>query len=77
MPHPLDDLLKQIRVSRHEPYRVTPRDQVAVWLTKMALRLATDHYRAFIRGVIEYGMRAAAQDEQEGRPYPPDWRPQT
>lgn len=38
------------------------------------LRLASRDYQRFVGGAIEYGMRAAALDEREGRPVPPSWR---
>lgn len=43
-------------------YRVTWRDRIAVRLANLVLRIATAHYRAFLRGTIEYGLASAAHD---------------
>lgn len=56
------------------PYVRTRRDRVAVPIINLVARLASRQYRATVKGSIEYGMRAAARDHAEGRPYPPDWR---
>lgn len=52
----------------------TKRDHLGVWLANLALRLTSETYRNFVRGSIEYGLRAAARDEAEGRPAPRPWR---
>lgn len=51
------------------------RNRLGAWLANKSLRLTTPEYRAFIRGSIEYGMRAAKRDNDEGREPPDDWRP--
>lgn len=53
---------------------VTHRNRLGVWLANQALRLTTDEYQGFVRGSIEYGLRAAARDKAEGREPPPSWR---
>lgn len=52
----------------------TWRDRFASRLANAALRLASSRYRELVGGAIEYGLRAAARDEQEGRASPPPWR---
>lgn len=57
------------------PYRMdSARNRAAAKLANAALRLAHPRYRAFVRGSIEYGMRAALRDNLEGRRPPADWR---
>lgn len=48
----------------------TFRNRLAGRLANAVLRVADPHYRAFIRGSIEYGLRAAAKDVEEGREAP-------
>lgn len=50
------------------------RDAVGAWLANQALRIASKRYRDFVAGAVEYGMRAAARDHNEGRPAPGPWK---
>jgi hypothetical protein len=49
----------------------TFRNRLAVRIANLALNLIADRgYRALIRGSIEYGLRAAARDIQDGSEMP-------
>ena len=49
-------------------------ERLAVGLASWILRTFAPDTAQFITGAIEYGMRAAAEDEVLGRPIPADWR---
>lgn len=48
--------------------------KLAVRTANWILRTFAPQYAKFIGGSIEYGMRAAAVDSEQGNPTPPDWR---
>lgn len=51
------------------------RDRLGVPVVNAIARtLLSRRYVAFIKGAVEYGMRAAARDQAEGREAPPNWR---
>lgn len=52
--------------------RVSWRDTLAHALANAALSIATRKYRGMIAGAIEYGLRSAARDANEGRSSPPE-----
>lgn len=56
--------------------KVRGRDRIVGWLANQIIRLASPWYRDMIAGSIEYGLRAALRDVDEGRTPPPDWRNQ-
>jgi hypothetical protein len=49
-------------------------ERLAVRFANWILRTFAPRTAQFTTGVIEYGMRAAAQDELLERTPPPDWR---
>lgn len=57
-----------------EGYKMNVRDIVFYPIVALAMRLMSPHYRALIKGSIQYGMNAAARDHRDGRPSPDDWR---
>ena len=52
-------------------WRNTLYADISNWLASW---LPTREYVAYLRGSIEYGMRSATRDAEEGREPPPDWR---
>jgi hypothetical protein len=51
------------------------RDRVGVRvLNVLAQVLLSRRYVLMVKGAVEYGLRAAARDDAEGRENPPDWR---
>jgi len=53
---------------KYAAYQDNWRDRVAWWLCDKILHLATDQYRALLRGTLEAGLRVATIDLQDRTP---------
>jgi len=60
-------------MSSGRPIRVTRRDRVIGAISNFLFRFASEDYRAFVGGAVQYGMRSAARDVKQGWQPPPHW----
>lgn len=50
------------------------RDMIGYYIIRLGLRFASERYRNFISGSVEYGLSSAIRDEEQGYPAPESWR---